>query len=66
MNEEIHCINNKKKTTKNKWEDDDSDFLQALYSVCKKIRTILFPQYSLTYLKKNKSVLFKVINNWTN
>ena len=63
MNKEIHCINNKKKTTKNKWEDDDSDFLQALYSVCKKIRTILFPQYSLTYLKKNKSVLFKVINN---
>ena len=32
----------KKKTAKNEWENDDSDFLQALYSVYKKIRTIFF------------------------
>ena len=28
--------------TKNKWENDDSDFLQTLYSVYIKIRTIVF------------------------
>ena len=36
MNEEIHCITNEGKTTKNDWENDDSDFLRALYSVYKK------------------------------
>ena len=42
MNEEIRCITNKEKTARNEWENDDSDFLPALYSVYKKIRTI-FP-----------------------
>ena len=33
MIEEIHCITNKGKTAKNDWENDDSNFLLALYSV---------------------------------
>ena len=46
MNEEICCITNEGKTAKNEWENDDSDFLRALYSVYKKIRTILFPYFT--------------------
>ena len=42
MNEEIRCITNEGKTARNEWENDDSNFLQALYSVYKKIRTIFF------------------------
>ena len=42
MNEEIRCITNEGKTVRNEWENDDSDFLRALYSVYKKIRTIFF------------------------
>ena len=41
MNEEIRCITNEGKTSRNEWEKDDSNFLLALYSVYKKIRTIL-------------------------
>ena len=32
-NEEIHCIVGERKTAKNKWENNDSDFLQVLYNV---------------------------------
>ena len=43
MNEEIHYIVNDGKTAKNKCENDDSYFLQALYSVYKAIiKTIFF------------------------
>ena len=35
-NEEICCITSEGKTTKNEWENDDSAFLRALYSVYKK------------------------------
>ena len=42
MNEEIRCITNEGKTARNEWENDDSNFLRALYSVYKKIRTIFF------------------------
>ena len=42
MNEEIHCIANEGKTARNEWENGDSNFLQALYSVYKEIRTIFF------------------------
>ena len=41
MNEEIHYITNKEKTVKNEWENNDSNFLQALHRVYK-TRTILF------------------------
>ena len=54
MNEEICCITNKGKTAKNKSENDDYDFLCALYIIYK-IWTILFPYYSLTCLKKGKN-----------
>ena len=65
MNEEIHCITNKRKATKKEWENDDSDFLRFLYSVYKRSGQFFFHTYSLICLKKNKSVLFKVINIWT-
>ena len=42
MNEQIHCITNEGETAWNEWENDDSDFLGALCSVHKKIRTISF------------------------
>ena len=42
MNEEIRCITNERETAWNERENDDSDFLRALYSVHKKIRTIFF------------------------
>ena len=41
MNEEISCISNEGKMARNEWENDDSDFLQALYSVYEKIRTFV-------------------------
>ena len=42
MNEEICCITNGGKRARNEWENGDSDVLQALYSVYKKIRSIFF------------------------
>ena len=36
MNEEIEFITNEGKTTRNEWENDGSNFLQALYSAYKK------------------------------
>ena len=60
MDEEIHYIVNDGKTAKNKWENDDSYFLQALYSVHQKLRQF-FP-YLLICLKKDTSVLLKVTN----
>ena len=42
MNEEICCINNEGKTAKNEWENDDSDFFQALCSIYKKSGQLFF------------------------
>ena len=42
MNEQIRCITNEGETAWNEWENDDSDFFQALFSVYKKIRAIFF------------------------
>ena len=42
MNEEICCITNEGKMARNEWENNDSNFLRALYSIYKKIRTISF------------------------
>ena len=42
----------KEKATRNEWENHDPDFLQALYNVYKKIRTIFFH----TLLAINRSV----------
>ena len=46
MTEEVRCITNEGKTTKNEWENVDSNFLQALCSVYKKIRATLFPYFT--------------------
>ena len=51
MNEEICCITNEEKMARNEWEND-SDFLQPLYSVYKKIKTI----FSHTLLTIYRSV----------
>ena len=64
MKEEICWITNNGKTAKSEYENDDSDFIWALYSV-NKSRTIRFPYYSLTCLNKDASVLLKIINIWT-
>ena len=53
MNYEIRCITNKRKTTKNEWETDDSEIFRALYSVYKKIRTILFQYLLVNFLIKH-------------
>ena len=57
MNEEIRSITSKEKTSKNEWGSDDSDFLQALCNVYKKISTILFPYLVVNLFKQNTSVL---------
>ena len=69
MYEEIHCISNDRKTAKNKWENDDSDFLVALYSVYKKLRqfffhTLLLNLFKQRYIRSVKSYehLNKLIN----
>ena len=56
MNEEICCTTNKRKTAQNERNSDDSDFLFALYCVCQKIRTILFPQLLITLFKQRYRV----------
>ena len=47
MNEEIHCITNEGKMARNEWENDDSNFLRALYSVYKKLGQFFSLLYSL-------------------
>ena len=42
MNEEIHCITNKGITAENELENDDSDFLWAIYSMYKKLEQFFF------------------------
>ena len=51
---------------KNEGESDDSDFLGTLYSIYKKLGHFFFHIYSLNCLKKDSSVLLKVINIWIN
>ena len=64
MNEEINCITNEGEMAKNEWGNDDTNFLQALDIVCKKLGQFFFRTitYLLTCLKKDTSVLLKVIN----
>ena len=42
MSEEICCVTNKREAAKNEWENDDSDFLRALFSVYKKLGQFFF------------------------
>ena len=41
------------------------DFLRTLYGVYKKLEQLFFHTYLLTCLKKDASVLLKVMNIWT-
>ena len=43
--------------SRNEWENDDSDFFQALYSVHKKFGQFLFHTYFLACLKEDKSAV---------
>ena len=52
MNEEICCTACKGKMAENEWENDDSEFLQALHSVYKKLGQFVFQTYFLTCLKR--------------
>ena len=61
MNEEIPCVTNEVKMAKNEWENDDSDFLPALYILYKKSGQIFFH----TLLAQDASVVLQVINIWT-
>ena len=63
MNEEICCIASKG-TVKNEWENDDSDFLRALYSPYEKLGQFFYNTYMSTCLKKDTSVLLKFRNTW--
>ena len=47
-NKEIHSITNERKTAKNEWENDNSDFFRALCSVYKKLGQFFFHTFSLT------------------
>ena len=38
----VAVLPNEAKTVRSEWENDDSNFLQALYCLYKKIRTIIF------------------------
>ena len=66
MNEEIRCITSESKTAKNEWENDDSDFLRALYRLYKKIR--IFFSYLLVNLFKQKYIssvkIFEQVNKY--
>ena len=71
MNEEIHCITNEGKMAKNEWKNNDSDFLRAfdsiLYEKLRQFFFIFFNIYSLTYLKKDSSVLiFEIFYKYLN
>ena len=59
MNEKICWTTNEGKTTKNEWENNESDFLWALYSVYEKLKQFFFHTYALTCLKKYTSELLK-------
>ena len=70
MNEEIHCITNEGKMARNEWENDGSDFLWALYSVCKKIRIIFFHSLLATHCsvasyKYFKKLVSEVWKHWS-
>ena len=56
MNKEICCFTNWGKTAEDEWENDNLDFLWALYSVYQKLEQFSFHTYLLINLKKDASV----------
>ena len=52
LNEEIRCITIEGKTAKNEWENDDSDFLPALYNLYKKLGQFFFHTLFANLLKQ--------------
>ena len=52
MNDEIRCIAIEGKTAKNECENDDSNFLPALYNLYKKLRQFFFHTLFVNLLKQ--------------
>ena len=46
------CITNKEKAPKNEWENDDCDFLRALYSAYKNIPANFFQYFLMNIFKE--------------
>ena len=63
MNEEICCIINEGKMARNEWENDDSDFFQALYSVYKKLGQFFSILYSI-YIILLQLIIFLKVNKY--
>ena len=67
MKKEISCITSKGKITKKEWENDDSDFLWALWSAYEKLGQFLFHYYILVNLFKERYISsvksYKYLNN---
>ena len=61
MNEEIQCITNEEKHLRMNGKMM-TDFLRALYCTYEKLGKFFFHTYSITCLRKNSSILLKVIN----
>ena len=70
MNEEICCITNEGKMNMNEYENGDSDFVWALFSAYKKIRTIFFHtlltiHHSVASYKYFKKIISEVWKHWS-
>ena len=60
MNEEIYCITNKGKMAENEWENVDSDFLQALYSLYKKSGQFFFHTLLTNLFRQRYIILLQI------
>ena len=60
MNEEIYCITNKGKMAENEWENVDSDFLQALYSLYKKSEQFFFHTLLTNLFRQRYIILLQI------
>ena len=60
MNEEICCITNEGKTPRNEWENDDSNFLQALYNIKKLGQFFSIPYLQVASYKYFKKLISEV------
>ena len=62
MNEETRCITIEGIKARNEWENDDSDFFRALYSVYEKIRAIFFHTFSIHHSVASYKYFKKLIS----
>ena len=60
MNEEIYCITNKGEMAENEWENVDSDFLRALYSLYKKSEQFFFHTLLTNLFRQRCIILLQI------